>query len=109
MPVPVACWQAQYLSPGNRIDLVVATDDPKFEKMKAKHGITLQQDLMVMEVHRATREGNPCAIVVAITPNEAQQVALAHEDGSIHVPVRSAGDSETHPMESASFFKLFRN
>ena len=45
---------------------------------------------------------------VALNPNEAQYLALAMKQGDLVIILRGLGDIEMHPMEMASFRKLFR-
>ena len=48
------------------------------------------------------------AVYVALNPNEAQYLSLAMKQGEITTILRGLGDIEMHPMEMASFRKLFR-
>ncbi len=48
------------------------------------------------------------SVSLALNPNEAQYLALAIKQGDTTVIMRGLGDSEMHPMEMASFRKLFR-
>ena len=47
-------------------------------------------------------------VSLALNPNEAQYLALALKQGDPTVIMRGLGDVEIHPMEMASFRKLFR-
>ena len=44
---------------------------------------------------------------LALTPLEAQYLALAKEEGEVTIVVRSSGDSKMYPMAVSSFSKLF--
>ena len=48
------------------------------------------------------------SVSLALNPNEAQYLALAIKQGDTTVIMRGLGDAEMHPMEMASFRKLFR-
>jgi Flp pilus assembly protein CpaB len=47
-------------------------------------------------------------IALALNPNEAQYLALAQKQGETRVILRGLGDVEMHPMEMASFRRLFK-
>ena len=47
-------------------------------------------------------------VALALNPNEAQYLALAKKQGDTTVVLRGLGDLEMHPMEMASFRKLFK-
>ena len=44
---------------------------------------------------------------LALTPLEAQYLALAQQEGDVTIVVRSSGDSKMYPMAVSSFSKLF--
>ncbi|MDX2152095.1 MAG: RcpC/CpaB family pilus assembly protein [Bryobacteraceae bacterium] len=106
VPVKVACWQAQYIRPGYHVDLLAVVNMPAPGGKWVKQGKTIMTDLEVMDVRGAPHHGEPCSVVFKINPNEAQYFALLMEEGKVHLTVRSEGDSETHPMETAALEKL---
>lgn len=109
MALPVQAYQLQFLGPGARVDVLTtfqaALTDNRTEWVTA----TLLQNVLVLEV-KAPACGEPYgAIQVAVNPNEAEYLSLAVQSKKIvSVALRGKGDVEMHPMEMASFRKLFR-
>lgn len=106
--LPVPSWQAQFISPGNRIDVIatLAKDHPG--RPKEDFARTVLQNALVLDVRKPLRDGEPSAIELALNPKEAQHLALAISEGGISVALRSDEDAEMHPMDMTSCKKLFR-
>ncbi|MBI3505119.1 MAG: Flp pilus assembly protein CpaB [Proteobacteria bacterium] len=116
------------IKPGDRIDILVTFDALMADNRKEKVTATILQNVLVLGVgqnlgqgltakqfqQKAGAEAQSAAFAekgvlsVALNPNEAQYLSLAMKQGEITVILRGLGDVEMHPMEMASFRKLFR-
>lgn len=114
--------------PGDRVDILVTFDAAMADGRKEKVTATILQNVLVIAVGmdmgmgmsakafkgKAAKEKKAAAfseravISLALNPNEAQYLALAQKQGETTVILRGLGDVEMHPMEMASFRKLFR-
>jgi len=126
--VPIDSNLLKLIKPGDRIDILVTFDALMADNRKEKVTATILQNVLVLGVgsnlgqgltaqqfgDKAKEEKKNAAFAekgilsVALNPNEAQYLALAMKQGEITVVVRGLGDIEMHPMEMASFRKLFR-
>ncbi|MFH1618426.1 MAG: Flp pilus assembly protein CpaB [bacterium] len=110
------------LKPGDRLDVLVTFDAMMADNRKEKVTATILQNVLVLGVGgnlgqasaASTRKKGPDmassekgALSLALNPQEAQYLALAMKQGEIAMVVRGLGDVEMHPMEMASFRKLF--
>jgi len=118
----------QLIKPGDRVDILVTFDAVMADNRKEKVTATILQNVLVLGVgqnlgqglsakqfqQKASLEAQTAAfaekgiISLALNPNEAQYLALADKQGDIRVILRGLGDLEMHPMEMASFRRLFR-
>jgi len=116
------------LKPGDRVDVLVTFDALMADNRKEKVTATILQNVLVIAVgtnlgqglsakqakDQAEKEDKTAAfsekaiIALALNPNEAQYLALAMKQGETTVVLRGLGDVEMHPMEMASFRKLFK-
>lgn len=116
------------IKPGDRIDVLVTFDALMADNRKEKVTATILQNVLVLGVGGNLGQGQTAKqfgetekddkqnaafaekgiVSVALNPNEAQYLALAMKQGEITVILRGLGDIEMHPMEMASFRKLFR-
>jgi pilus assembly protein CpaB len=126
--VPVDNEMLKLIKPGDRTDILVTFDALMADNRKEKVTATILQNVLVLGVGgnlgqgmTATQFGDSTKkeeataafaekgiLSVALNPNEAQYLSLAMEQGHITVILRGLGDIEMHPMEMASFRKLFR-
>ncbi|MDE2040178.1 MAG: Flp pilus assembly protein CpaB [Elusimicrobia bacterium] len=116
------------IKPGDHVDVLVTFDAVMADGHKEKVTATILQNVLVIAVgtnmgqgmnakqfNAASASENKAAafseksmISVALNPDEAQYLALAMVQGQISVIVRGLGDVEMHPMEMASFRRLFK-
>jgi pilus assembly protein CpaB len=116
------------IKPGDRVDVLVTFDAVMADNRKEKVTATILQNVLVIAVGTnmgqgmnakqfktagANEEKNAAfseksMISLALNPNEAQYLALAMKQGDTTVVMRGLGDVEMHPMEMASFRKLFK-
>lgn len=126
--VPVDTDLLKLIKPGDRTDILVTFDALMADNRKEKVTATIFQNVLVLGVGSDLGQGMTAVdfgeakkkddqtaafaekgvLSVALNPNEAQYLALAMKQGEITVILRGLGDIEMHPMEMASFRKLFR-
>lgn len=126
--VPVDTPLMKLIKPGDRVDILVTFDALMADNRKEKVTATILQNVLVLGVGSDLGQGQTAKqfadeakkdeqsaafaekgiLSVALNPNEAQYLALAMKQGDIIVILRGLGDIEMHPMEMASFRKLFR-
>jgi len=115
------------IKPGDRVDILVTFDALMNDNRKEKVTATILQNVLVLGVGSDLGQGLTAKqfgektksdkqsaafaekgiLSVALNPNEAQYLALAMKQGELVVILRGLGDIEMHPMEMASFRKLF--
>jgi pilus assembly protein CpaB len=116
------------IKPGDRVDVLVTFDALMNDGRKEKVTATILQNVLVIAVgtnlgqgmnakqfknlgateEKAAAFSEKASVSLALNPNEAQYLALAIKQGDTTVIMRGLGDAEMHPMEMASFRKLFR-
>jgi pilus assembly protein CpaB len=116
------------VKPGDRVDVLVTFDALMADNRKEKVTATILQNVLVVAVgtnlgqglnikqakaaaekeEKAAAFSEKAMIALALNPNEAQYLALAMKQGETTVVLRGLGDVEMHPMEMASFRKLFK-
>ncbi|MDR0734888.1 MAG: Flp pilus assembly protein CpaB [Elusimicrobiota bacterium] len=116
------------IKPNDKVDVLLTFDAVLKSGGKEKMTATILQDVSVLGVGNnlgqgmdaAGREKNAnrqadasaftdrSALSLALSPIEAQYLALAKEEGEITITVRSAGDTKLTPLEISSFSKLFQ-
>ncbi len=126
--VPIDPEMKPLIKPGDRVDILVTFDAVMADNRKEKVTATILQNVLVIAVgtnmgqgmnakqlkaadqkeEKAAAFSEKSMVSVALNPNEAQYLALAMKQGDLTVIMRGLGDSEMHPMEMASFRKLFK-
>lgn len=116
------------IKPSDRVDVLVTFDAQMADNRKEKVTATILQNVLVIAVGTNMGQGmnakqfksagekeeksaafsEKAMIALALNPNEAQYLSLAMKQGETTVILRGLGDVEMHPMEMASFRKLFR-
>ncbi|MDD2772809.1 MAG: Flp pilus assembly protein CpaB [Elusimicrobiales bacterium] len=116
------------VKPGDRVDLLVTFEAVMNDGRKEKVTATMLQNVLVLGVganlgqgmdarlakQQQNKEAETAAfsdkgvISLALNPSEVQYLALMQKSGDVSLAVRGLGDTEMHPMEMASFAKLFR-
>lgn len=100
--------QLASLKKGDHVDVLSIFDAALEDKAKEKVAATILQNCRVIELHKADKAGEAGVVELLVNQNEAQYLALALVQGSVHLIRRFEGDREMKPMEMASFRKLFR-
>lgn len=101
--------QALFLRSGEKVDMLVTFDAVMGAGTKEKVTATILQNVLVVKVHKPESAGGSGVVQLLCNPNEAQYVALSLvQSRNINLVRRAPGDIELHPMEIASFRKLFK-
>ena len=115
------------VKPGDKVDILLTFEASLKGGTKENMAATILQNITVLGVGsnlgqgldsagkaaNAEKEANAAAfsdrsvLSLALTPLEAQYLALAKEEGEITIVVRSNGDTKMFPMAVSSFSKLF--
>ncbi|MCX5795724.1 MAG: Flp pilus assembly protein CpaB [Elusimicrobia bacterium] len=116
------------IKPGDRVDVLVTFEAVMADGRKERVTATILQNVLVIAVGTNLGQGmnakqakvatdkedktaafsEKAMIALALNPNEAQYLSLAMKQGDTTVVLRGLGDVEMHPMEMASFRKLFK-
>ena len=100
--------QIAFVKKGDRVDVLVTFDAQMSDKAKEKVTATILQNVVVTNVSKPAKLEDRGAVEIMVNPNEAQYAALGQMQGELSLSIRAEGDTEMHPMEMASFRKLFR-
>ncbi|MDD5627842.1 MAG: RcpC/CpaB family pilus assembly protein [Elusimicrobia bacterium] len=100
--------QVAFLKKGDHVDVMVTFEAKMADKRKEKVTATILQNVRIVEVLKPAQSQGRGTVQILLNPNEAQYAALSDAQGDLHVALRAPGDVEMHPMEMASFRKLFR-
>ena len=107
--LPVPGYQAFFLKPGDRVDLLVTFEALMADDYKEIVTATILQDNVVLNVSRPETLDGVGVVQLMCNPNEAQYAALSLAEGKRLSFIRRApDDTELHPMEMASFKKLLK-
>lgn len=107
--LPLSGSQVMFLSQGDRVDMLVTFDAIMTGDRKEKVTATILQNVVVVKVDKPETSDGVGVVQLLCNPNEAQYAALSLvQGGSIALSRRARGDFELHPMEIASFRKLFK-
>jgi hypothetical protein len=106
--LPVPGHQLAFVKKGDHVDVLVTFEAKMTDNHMEKVTATIIQNVLVVDVLKPAKPDERGTIQVLLNPNEAQYAALSENEGEVYITVRAAGDREMHPMEMASFRKLFR-
>ncbi|MFA6092150.1 MAG: Flp pilus assembly protein CpaB [Elusimicrobiota bacterium] len=126
--IPVENELLKLIKPGDRVDVMVTFDALMADNRKEKVTATILQNTLVLGVGSNLGQGMAAKdfadkekkdeqsaafaekgiLSVALNAVEAQYLSLAMKQGDITVILRGLGDVEMHPLEMASFRRLFR-
>ena len=115
------------VKPGDKVDILLTFEAALKGGTKENMAATILQNILVLGVGsnlgqgldaagkaaNSEKEANAAAfsdrsvLSLALTPLEAQYLALAQQEGDVTIVVRSSGDSKMFPMAVSSFSKLF--
>lgn len=101
--------QTAFTKAGDRIDILVTFEVLIKDERKEKVTATILQNVVVLKVIDSLSQSGKTVLLLMVNPNEAQYLALSI-DGKRELRIinRKKGDKVMHPMEMASFRKLFR-
>lgn len=100
--------QLAFLNKGDRVDVLVTFEAKLKDDAKEKVTATILQNVVVLGIRQPAKLDEPGVVELEVNPNEGQYAALSIAQGSVQLLLRAEGDTEMHPMEMASFRKLFR-
>jgi Flp pilus assembly protein CpaB len=100
--------QLAFLKKGDHVDVMVTFDAKMADDRKEKVTATILQNVRIVDVSKPGKGEERGTVQLLLNPNEAQYAALSDAQGDLHIALRAPGDTEMHPMEMASFRKLFR-
>lgn len=107
--LPLSGSQVMFLSPGDRVDMLVTFDALMADDRREKVTATILQNVVVVKVDKPETPDGTGLVQLLVNPNEAQYAALSLvQGGSIALARRAKGDVELHPMEIASFKRLLK-
>jgi Flp pilus assembly protein CpaB len=106
--LPLSGDQAAFLKKGDRVDALVTFEAKMKDEGKEKVTATILQNVLVLDIIKPAKLEDKGVVELILNPNEAQYLALSLQQGAVHLSLRAEGDVEMHPMEMASFRKLFR-
>jgi pilus assembly protein CpaB len=125
--LPIDPEMKALIKPGDRVDVLVTFEAMMNDGRKEKVTATILQNVLIIAVGTNLGQGmdanqykskmaaeektaafaEKATVSLALNPTEAQYLALALKQGDPTVIMRGLGDVEMHPMEMASFRKLF--
>ena len=109
LAVPVEGAQTLFLSAGDRVDLLITFEAVMKGDRKEMVTATILQNIVVLEVARADAPEGLGVVRLLLNPNEAQYASLSLAQAKkLNIVRRAPGDRDLHPMEIATFKRLFR-
>jgi len=109
LTMPLPGYQLSGIKPGSFVDVMVTFEAVMKDDRKEMITATILQNVLVVKVDRPEKMTEDGAVQLLLNPNEAQYAALSRTQAkAINIAVRAPGDKEMHPMEMASFRKLFK-
>ena len=109
--LPLSGTELAFVKKGDRVDVLVEFEGvlkTKGEDAKEKIVATILQNVIIVDMKRPEKLDQLGVVELMLNPNEAQYAALSEAQGAVHLSLRAEGETEMHPMEMASFRKLFR-
>jgi Flp pilus assembly protein CpaB len=100
--------QLQFLNKGDHVDALVTFEAKMKDNAKEKVTATILQNILILDVAKPVKPEDKGVVELVLNPNESQYLALSLQQGELRLVRRAEGDTELHPMEMASFRKLFR-
>ncbi len=114
IPVSEVSGVSGYISPGDRVDVIVAYDDREINETKAVY--TVAQNVLVLATGEYTQEQDNeekqlvSTVTLGVTPGQAEVLAYANQWGTFHLTLRSPLDENIVELDcySAENFESFR-
>ena len=100
---------AGFINPGNKVDVLVTVKDPQKNEEKTK---TILENIMVLATGtqiQKNEKGEPSPVDVytlAVTPEEAEILSLAANEGKLQLALRSVTDTETVLTSGVNILKM---
>ncbi|MFA5160836.1 MAG: hypothetical protein WC421_01190 [Elusimicrobiales bacterium] len=99
VPLSLPEKQLRLFAAGDMVDALVTL---KPDDARGTVTLSMLQNVPVLCVDRKGEQ-----LVLGLSQAEAQYAVLAQHEGDVKVILRAPGDEEAHPLEAASFRKLF--
>jgi hypothetical protein len=106
--LPLPAHQLAFLKKGQHVDVLVTFEALMKGGSKEKVTATILQNVQIIGLLKPEQPDGRGVLELMLNPNEAQYAALSVLQGDVRVTARADGDVEMHPMEMASFKKLFK-
>jgi pilus assembly protein CpaB len=99
---------AGFITPGNKVDVVLTTTPPGAKQSISK---IVLQDVPVLAIGQIVdqKEGKPVAVptvTMDVTPEDAENLAIASTQGRLQLVLRRAGDTEVAQTVGATVTKV---
>jgi pilus assembly protein CpaB len=113
IPVNDVVGVAGFVTPGMHVDLMISGNSPKGDQGLGTVTKTLLQNLEVLSAGQEIRkdaEGKPVAVAVVnllVTPDQAEQLALASKQTSIQLDLRNPLDHDVAKTTGTALARLF--
>ncbi len=95
---------AEVVNAMDSVDVLLTFSAEMKEGKRQKVTVTLLQTVKVLKVGI---DGDKAYLMLALSPRDAQYVALGQEEGNLSVILRAPGDMTQYHIEIASLGKLF--
>lgn len=107
VPLPIDSYQLANVRTADRVDVLCVFEAINAGGAQEKVSATVLQNVEVLGV-RGAKQGEKGTLTLRLNPIEAQYAVLALKQSDLFIAVRHEGDIETHPLEMATFRRLFR-
>ncbi|MDD2772838.1 MAG: RcpC/CpaB family pilus assembly protein [Elusimicrobiales bacterium] len=98
----------RFVNHGDKVDVLVSFESIMADGRKEKVTSTVLQNVIVLDVERGEKPEDTGIALLELNPVEAEYAALSSYTGRVDLITRAPGDTEMHPMEIASFHRLFK-
>lgn len=101
-------YQLLDIRPGDRVDVVAVFDAAVSSGTREAFAAMMLQNARVLSVATTGDLSAKGVLTLELNPIEAQYALLAGRRAELGIAVRAPGNAESHPIETATFGKLFR-
>jgi Flp pilus assembly protein CpaB len=100
--------QQEFLSPGDRVDVIATRENGKASGKSELAALTLFQDVTVLDAAPPDGDDDWSAVQLSLSPGQAEELtrAIAGQD-NLSLAVRAPEDAATRPVEPARMSRKF--
>ncbi len=100
--------QQEFLTPGDRVDVIATRESPRAEEKSGLTALTLFQGVTVLGAAPPEGDSEWAAVQLMLTPEQARVLgrSVSAED-NLSLPVRAPGDEATRAVEPATMRRRF--